>query len=68
MSENTFQTLNVRPDTKRRILILAPILGDKIFELVASWTDEEWKRARAAGLVSDRMLADHTNESRESIK
>lgn len=56
-----FVNIGVEPRTRRMISILAKVLstpGHKvnIYELVASWVDEAWKKAKKEKLVTDAML------------
>ncbi len=42
--------------TQRKISLLATVLDQTIYELVAEWAEEKWKLAKQAGLVKDAML------------
>ena len=57
MAEETKYThIGVEKATQRKIAILAPVSGKKIYELVASWVDAAWEAEKTAGKVSDAML------------
>lgn len=57
MAEDTKYThIGIEKTTQRKIAILAPITGKKIYELVAGWAEAAWESAKATGQVNDRML------------
>lgn len=56
MAENEFTHVGVTKETQKKISILAKVLDEKIYELVALWADSEWDSAEGAGLVTQAML------------
>lgn len=54
--ENKYTHIGIEKVAQRKIAILAPITGKKIYELVAGWVDAAWEVEKAAGRVSDAML------------
>ena len=54
--ENKFTHVAVRPKTKRKVAMLAKALDVDIYSLVDDWAETEWKSAKKAGLVTDKML------------
>jgi len=57
--ENKFTHIGIERKTQRQIAILAKIHGVTIYDLVGTWTDDAWEKARRAGLVTDAMLGAH---------
>jgi hypothetical protein len=54
--ETNFTHVGLRTDTKKKITILAKVLGRKQYRLLQIWTDDAWNLAKKAGLVTDAML------------
>ncbi|RPI95403.1 MAG: hypothetical protein EHM40_03375 [Chloroflexi bacterium] len=54
--DRDFTHIGLKKRTKKQIAILAKVIGRKQFALIAMWTDDAWKQAREAGLVTDAML------------
>jgi hypothetical protein len=48
--------IGVTVPTQKKISILASVIGPSIYELVESWTDEAWAKAKKDGLVTDAMI------------
>ena len=42
--------------TQKKISILSSIQGENIYDLVGSWADDAWDKAKKAGLVTDAMI------------
>lgn len=54
--EEGFTHVGLKKDTKKKIAILAKVLGRKQFKLLAIWADDAWNLAKKVGLVTDAML------------
>ncbi len=54
--EVKFTHIAIERATQRKIAILATLKDQKIYEMIAGWTDEQWKAAKQAGLVKESML------------
>ncbi len=54
--ERKYTHVAIERATQRKIAILATLSDQKIYEMIAAWTDAEWKKAKQAGLVKDAML------------
>jgi hypothetical protein len=48
--------VGVTPQTQKKISILAAVIGPSIYELVESWTNNAWDKAKQDGLVTDAMI------------
>ncbi len=63
-AESTKYThIGVQKPTQKKIALLAIIRGGTIYSLVGEMTDEYWRQAKEAGLVTDAMLNTPTVES-----
>jgi hypothetical protein len=56
MPEKKYTQIAVTPTTQKKISILAAVIGPSIYELVESWTNEAWEKAKEDGLVTDAMI------------
>lgn len=56
MAESEYTHVGVKKPTQKKISILASVLGEKIYELVECWADDEWDSCKRQGLVTDAML------------
>lgn len=61
-----FTRVAVEKRTQKQIVILASVQGDFIFELVGSWADDAWSKAKKAGIVTDAMLGHWVTPSAET--
>jgi hypothetical protein len=48
--------VGVTVQTQKKISILASVIGPSIYELVESWTNDAWEKAKRDGLVTDAMI------------
>ena len=48
--------IGVTVPTQKKISILASVIGPSIYELVESWADDAWNKAKEEGLVTDAMI------------
>jgi len=55
--ESKFTHVGIEKPTQKRIALLARVRGKAIYMMVADWAMEDWKKAKAEGLVTDTMLA-----------
>jgi hypothetical protein len=57
---NIFTHIYCRKRTKKQVELLAKIQnagdGANMYDLVGTWADDAWEKAKAAGLVNDSML------------
>ena len=51
-----FTHIGLKRGTKKKIAILSRVIGPRIYELVAIWTNDAWEMAKKAGMVTDAML------------
>lgn len=51
-----FTHIAVEKITQRKIAILAPVLGRRIYDLVREWADDAWEELFQAGKVDDALL------------
>jgi len=54
--DKKFTHIAIEKVTQRKISILANVLDERIYELVACWAEKDWQRALEAGLVTESML------------
>ena len=58
-----FTQIAVTPPTQKKLSILAAVIGPSIYELVETWTNEAWDKARKDGLVTDAMIQARETQS-----
>ena len=51
-----FTQVSITPQTQKKIVILAAVVGPSIYALVESWADQAWEQAKKDGLVTDAMI------------
>ncbi len=51
-----FTHIGLKKGTQRKIAILSRVIGPRIYELVAIWTNDAWEMAKKQGMVTDAML------------
>ena len=58
MAERTkkYTHIGVTVPTQKKISILAAVIGPSIYELVESWANDAWEKAKKDGLVTDAMI------------
>jgi hypothetical protein len=55
-TESTFTHLIIKKTTRRKISLLATVLDERIYKMLDTWAELEWRRALKVGLVKDSML------------
>lgn len=60
MADEKQTHINVLPMTRKQLAILASVNGTFVYEQVEALADEAWKKAKAAGQVTDAMIQSPT--------